>query len=166
VLADSDYVAAERQLGRAPRSLAGVAARCPRGRPSVLLQAPYGDAGEPFPTLYWLSCPALVQAVGRYEAEGGIAELRQQLVDDPSLADDLAAAETRVLERRSRLAHAGPRLDGGAALLAGIAGEAPAGGLKCLHAHAALALADPPYRLGQLVLERARASYPEPCCLE
>jgi hypothetical protein len=166
VLADSDIVDAQRQLGRAPRSLADVAARCPCGRPSVLVQAPYGEAGDPFPTLYWLSCPALVQAIGRYEAEGGIAELTQELVDDPALADDLAAAERRMLERRSSLARVGPRLDGGAALRAGIAGQSPGGGLKCLHAHAALALADPPYRLGRLALDRARASYPDPCCLE
>jgi uncharacterized protein len=166
VLADSDHVDVERQLGRAPRALADVAVRCPRGHPSVLVQAPYGAAGEPFPTLYWLSCPALVQALGRYEAAGGIAELTQQLLDDPALADDLAVAGRRVLERRRRLAAAGPRLDGGAALAAGIAGESPGGGLKCLHAHAALALADPPYRLGRLALDRARASYPDPCCLE
>jgi hypothetical protein len=55
--------------------------------------------------------------------------------------------------------------DDGAALEAGIAGEAPAGGLKCLHAHAATALADPPYRLGARVLELAGATYPDPCCL-
>jgi hypothetical protein len=166
VLAASDLLDAERQLGRAPRSLADVAARCPRGHPSVLVQAPYGPEGEPFPTLYWLSCPALVQAIGRLEAVGGIALLADQLARDPELARDVAAAERRVVETRARLSTSGPQLDGGAALAAGIAGEAPGGGLKCLHAHAALALADPPFRLGELALERASAGYPDPCCLE
>jgi hypothetical protein len=166
VLAASDLLDAERQLGRLPRSLVDVAARCPRGHPSVLVQAPYGPEGEPFPTLYWLSCPALVRAIGRLEAAGGIALLTAELAHDPELARDLAAAERRVVVTRRRLAGSGPRLDGGAALAAGIAGEAPGGGLKCLHAHAAVALADPPVRLGALALERASAVYPDPCCLE
>ncbi len=165
MLADTDLVDAERQLGRAPRSLVDVAARCPWGRPSVLVQAPYDAEGAPFPTLYWLSCPALVQAIGRYEAAGGIAELADELARDPELADDLSEVERRVIATRRRLAGAGPRLDDGAALAAGIAGEAPGGGLKCLHAHAAAALADPPYRLGREALERASATYPRACCL-
>jgi hypothetical protein len=166
VLAGSDLVDAERQLGRAPRSLVGVAARCPFGRPAVLVQAPYDVHGAPFPTLYWLSCPALVRAVGRLEADGGIAVLTAELAGDPELARDLEAVERRVLDARARLAAAGPRLDGGEALRAGIAGEEPGGGLKCLHAHVATALANPPYRLGLLALERARATYPAACCLE
>jgi hypothetical protein len=166
VLADSDLVDAERQLGRAPRALVDVAARCPFGRPAVLVQAPYDDRGAPFPTLYWLSCPALVRAVGRFEAVGGIATLAAELVDDPELAQDMAVVEQRVIDARMRLAGAGPRLDGGEALRAGIAGEAPGGGLKCLHAHVAVALADPAYRLGLVARERARARYPAACCLE
>jgi hypothetical protein len=165
VVADSDRLDAERQLGRAPRSLAGVAARCPFGRPAVLLQAPYDERGAPFPTLYWLSCPALVQAVGRLEAAGGIARVAALLADDPELASDHDRAEERVRSVRARLAPpATPMLDDGAALAAGIAGEASGGGLKCLHAHAALALADPPYLLGERVLELAGATYPTACC--
>ena len=166
VLAGSDLVDAERQLGRAPRSLVGVAARCPFGRPAVLVQAPYDGQGAPFPTIYWLSCPTLVQAVGRFEAAGGIATLTAELAGDPELARDLAVVERRVIDARARLAAPGPRLDGGEALRAGIAGEAPGGGLKCLHAHVATALANPPYRLGLLALERAGATYPAACCLE
>jgi uncharacterized protein len=165
VLAATDLADAERQLGRAPRSLARVAARCPAGRPSVLVQAPYDSAGTPFPTLYWLSCPALVAAVGRLEGSDGIALLTDELAGDDDLAADRAAAEERVRLARRALAGAGPMQDHGAALAAGIAGEAAGGGLKCLHAHAALALADPPYRLGDRVLELAGARYPVPCCL-
>jgi uncharacterized protein len=165
VLADSDLVDAERQLGRAPRALVDVAARCPHGRPSVLVQAPYDGEGRPFPTLYWLSCPSLVQAIGRFEAAGGVAALTDELRGDPSLARELAAVEQRVAETRRRLAGPAARLDDGAALATGIAGQAPGGGLKCLHAHAAVALADPPYRLGRLALARAEAVYPGSCCL-
>jgi hypothetical protein len=165
VVADADRLDAERQLGRAPRSLAGVAARCPFGRPSVLLQAPYDASGAPFPTLYWLSCRALVQAVGALEAEGGIALVAALLADDAEMAADHDLAAQRVRSARARLAQpGGPMLDQGAALAAGIAGEATGGGLKCLHAHAALALADPPYLLGERVLELAGATYPTVCC--
>ena len=165
MLIESDLAAAERQLGRGPRSLVAVAARCPYGRPSVLVQAPYGASGEPFPTLYWLSCPALVQAIGRLEGAGGIELLAGELARDPELAVDHDAAERRLRDASEALAGAGPRLDGGAALEAGIAGEAPGGGVKCVHAHAALALADPPYLLGERALALADARYPDTCCL-
>ena len=85
------------------------AARCPCGRPSVLVQAPYdAEAGAPFPTLYWLSCPALVQAIGRLEASGGIELLADELARDPELAADLTprssggCVATRRRPRRSR----------------------------------------------------------------
>ena len=58
----------------------------------------------------------------------------------------------------------GPRADGGAALATSLEGGAPRAPLKCLHAHAAAALAAPPYALGRLVLERARPATPEVCC--
>ena len=98
----SRICAAERQLGRAPRSLVAVAARCPYGRPSVLVQAPYSEAGEPFPTLYWLSCPALVQAIGRFEASGGIELLTGELARDPELAADHDAARAPVARDATR----------------------------------------------------------------
>jgi hypothetical protein len=65
---------------------------------------------------------------------------------------------------RGALAGPPPYVDGGAALATGIGGTAPGGGLKCLHAHAAAALAAGPYALGERVLERAGAAYPEVCC--
>lgn len=164
VLAERDLADAERQLGRTPRALVRVAARCPYGRPSVLVQGPYDDAGTPFPTLYWLSCPALAQAIGRLEGEDGVARLTAALAADDALALGRRETEARVRATRCALPRPATLLDAGAALAAGIAGEAPGGGLKCLHAHAAAALADPPYRLGELVLELASARYPAGCC--
>jgi hypothetical protein len=165
VLTTTDIADAGRQLGRTPRALAGVAARCAHGHPAVLLQAPYDEAGVPFPTLYWLSCPALVEAVGQLEGAGGIARLQHELAHDEALEADRLDVEARVRAARQALAPDGPMLDDGAALAAGIAGEAPGGGLKCLHAHAATALADPPYRLGERVLELAAAGVPSTCCV-
>jgi uncharacterized protein len=159
-----DREAIEHQLGRPPRALAGVAARCVLGGPSVIAQRPYDGAGTPFPTTYWLSCRVLVRAVGELESSGGIAELEAELAARPGLRRSRASADARVGAVRDGLAGGGPRLDGGAALTASLDGAPLAAPLKCLHAHAAVALGAPPYAFGALVLERARPQMPERCC--
>ncbi|HEY3614949.1 MAG TPA: DUF501 domain-containing protein [Gaiellales bacterium] len=159
-----DREAIERQLGRPPRALAGVAARCPHGGPSVIAQRPYDAHGTPFPTTLWLSCRALVHAVGELESGGGIAALEGDLAARPALRRSRVAADARVAALRARLAPAGPRVDDGAVLATSLDGGSPGAPLKCLHAHAAVALAAPPYALGSLVLERAGAETPERCC--
>src|SRR5207245_11195784 len=90
-----------RQLGRPPRALRGVAARCPFGRPAVTVQEPYDLAGEPFPTTYYLTCPHLVAAVSRIEAAGGVERWTQAADRDSELAGSLARAidEQRVIRR-------------------------------------------------------------------
>jgi hypothetical protein len=159
-----DREAIEHQLGRPPRALAGVAARCALGGPSVIAQRPYDAAGTPFPTTFWLSCRVLVRAVGELESGGGIAELEAELAARPGLRRSRASADARVGAARHALAGSGPRLDDGAALTASLDGGPSAAPLKCLHAHAAVALAAPPYAFGALVLERAGAPEPERCC--
>jgi hypothetical protein len=159
-----DLEAIERQLGRPPRALAGVAARCPHGGPSVIAQRPYDEAGEPFPTTFWLSCRALVRAVSELESGGGIVALEADLAARPDLRQSRRRADARVARVRAGLDHGKPRADAGAALRASLEGGVPSAPLKCLHAHAAAALAAPPYALGRLVLERARPVTPEVCC--
>jgi hypothetical protein len=159
-----DREAIERQLGRPPRALAGVAARCAHGGPSVIVQRPYDAAGEPFPTTFWLSCRVLVRAVGELESRGCIAELERELAVRPGLRQSRRRADDRVAAVRTAHDDGGPHADGGAALGASLDGGARAAPLKCLHAHAAVALGAPPYALGRLVLERAGAQTPEACC--
>ena len=161
---ERDREAIERQLGRPPRALAGVAARCSLGGPSVIAQRPYDEAGMPFPTTLWLSCRALVRAVGELESSGGIAAFERELGARPGLRRSRRLADARVAALRRELDGGGPRADGGAALAASLEGGAEAAPLKCLHAHAAVALAAPPYAFGRLVLERAGATTPERCC--
>jgi uncharacterized protein len=161
---ERDREAIERQLGRPPRALAGVAARCAHGGPSVIAQRPYDEGGAPFPTTLWLSCRNLVRAVGKLESRGGIAELERELAARPGLRQSRRQADARVAALRAGLAVVGPRPDGGAALRTSLEGGAPAAPLKCLHAHAAAALGSPPYALGRLVLELADAPAPEVCC--
>jgi hypothetical protein len=161
---ERDREAIERQLGRPPRALAGVAARCVHGGPSVIAQRPYDEAGEPFPTTFWLSCRVLVRAVGELESNGGIVALEAELAARPDLRESRREADARVAALRAALDGGGPHADGGAALASSLEGGAPSAPLKCLHAHAAAALASPPYPFGRLVLERAQPVTPGVCC--
>jgi hypothetical protein len=127
------------QLGRPARAFRRVAARCTHGFPAVTEQAPFGDDGTPFPTTYYLTCPWLVAEIARVEAAGGVERYSRAAVEDPALAGSLAAADAE--QRRLR-----PELP------VGIAGTRTPENLKCLHAHAAFALARPGYRLGEEIL--------------
>jgi hypothetical protein len=161
---ERDREAIERQLGRPPRALAGVAARCVHGGPSVIAQRPYDELGEPFPTTFWLSCRVLVRAIGELESSGGIAALESELAARPALRQSRLRADARVRALRSALDQGGHRADAGSVSTTSLEGGIPSAPLKCLHAHAAVALAAPPYAFGRLVLERARPPTPEACC--
>jgi hypothetical protein len=146
---DREIVA--RQLGRAPRAFRRVAVRCPFGRPAVTEQAPVDEDGRPFPTQYYVTCPALVSAISRLEAAGGVERWTRAALDEPELAASLAAAQ--IAQRALR-----PEID------AGIGGSTRSGSLKCLHAHAAFALARPGYELGDQILAELPSLWPDSCC--
>jgi uncharacterized protein len=159
-----DREAVARQLGRAPRALRRVAARCPFGSPAVTEQEPYDEDGRPFPTTYYMTCRHLVAAVARLEAAGGVERWTEKAQADDGLRASLARAteEQRVL----RLELAAGRLgrDGGASLELGIGGNHAPEQLKCLHAHVAFALARPGYELGKSILAELEPVWPSRCC--
>jgi uncharacterized protein len=130
------------QLGRPARPFRRVAVRCAYGFPAVTEQAPFGPDGEPFPTTYYLTCPWLVSAIARIEAAGGVERFSDAARSDPGLRGSVERADAE--QRRIR-----PELD------VGIGGTRDHAKLKCLHAHAAFALARPGYELGERVLEEA-----------
>ena len=134
-----DLRVVSRQLGRPARPFRRVAVRCPHGFPAVTEQPPFDEDGRPFPTTYYLTCPHLVAALARLEAGGGVGRWARAAAEDPALAASLAEADAE--QRRSR-----PELD------VGIGGTRRPGALKCLHAHAAFALARPGYELGERIL--------------
>jgi uncharacterized protein len=149
---DTDRAVVEKQLGRPPRAFRRVVVRCPFGRPAVTEQAPYDDTGEPFPTTFWLTCPHLVAAVARLEAAGGVERWTRAAAQDPELHESLDRADEE--QRRLR-----PELD------LGVGGaRTGARSLKCLHAHAAFALARPGYLLGERILAELEPLWPEVCC--
>jgi uncharacterized protein len=147
-----DRAIVERQLGRPPRALRRVVVRCPWGRPAVTEQEPFDDSGEPFPTTYYLTCPQLVAAIARLEAAGGVERWSRLAREDPELR---ASAERGHEEQRLLRAE----------LPGGIGGQTRTGGLKCLHAHAAFALARPGYQLGERILAEVEPLWPsQECC--
>jgi hypothetical protein len=163
---EGDRTAVEALLGRAPRGLEGVAWRCPHGGPAVIEQRPYAEDGTPFPTTWWIACRHLSRAVARLESAGGVSRANAALAEDAALAADRARAEERLRLRRRALAPPGHhRPDDGAVLDTGIGGGRPGGPVKCLHAHAAVALAGGPYALGEQVLAEADVEpWPGRCC--
>ena len=147
-----DWEIVERQLGRSPRAFRRVAVRCPFGLPAVTEQAPFDREGTPFPTEFWLTCPHLAARIARLEAAGGVERWTAAAAADRTLAASLASAHAE--QRALR-----PELRGG------VGGTTRGGGLKCLHAHAAFALARPGYLLGDLILADAGPLWPqERCC--
>lgn len=142
------------QIGRDVRGGVAVAARCRYGLPAVVRTSPFLPDGTPFPTLYWLSCPAAGVAVGRLEAAGWNASLSRRVADEPELAAAHRAAHEQYLAQRDALAR--------------LPGEPGVGGLpgrvKCLHAlyaHEAATGADPVGRIVRRVVEPIDC--PGPC---
>ena len=135
----SDEATIAAQLGRTPRGMAGVAWRCPCGRPGVVATHPALPDGTPFPTTYYLTCPRAVAACSTLEAEGVMREMADRLAHDPDLARAYVCAHEAYLADRRALSGdlRVPRIDG-----------VSAGGMpdrvKCLHALAAHALAAGP----------------------
>jgi hypothetical protein len=128
-----------------------VAVRCPFGRPAVTEQAAFDADGRPFPTQFYVTCPHLVAAISRLEAAGGVERWTRAVEADDGLARSLEVAQAE--QRRLR-----PEID------AGIGGSTRTGSLKCLHAHAAFALARPGYELGDRVLAELPSLWPDSCC--
>ena len=160
-----DRALVARQLGRAPRAFRRVVVRCPYGTPAVTEQDPYDAGGQPFPTTYYLTCPRLVSAIARLEAAGGVERWSSAVLEEGALAASLARATEEQRTTRHELAARTTGPDGGTSLDLGIGGSRSPENLKCLHAHAAFALARPGYELGERILAEVEPLWPaEGCC--
>ena len=162
----NDAEAVALQLGRSPRALRRVVARCPFGLPAVTEQEPYDDEGRPFPTTYYLTCPHAVASVARLEAAGGVERWSEAAQADEALRASLARATEEQRAVRRELAAGRTGRDDGASLELGIGGTAAPERLKCLHAHVAFALARPGYELGERVVAELDALWPPVCCTD
>lgn len=133
---DGDIAAFTEQLGREPRGLLAVGARCACGAPAVTVTSPRLPDGSPFPTLFYLTLPWVVKEVSRLESSGKMQEYNERLADDAELAQSHREAHESFVERRNLLEDI-PEISG-----------TSAGGMpdrvKCLHALVGYALAAGP----------------------
>jgi hypothetical protein len=109
--ADLDAVA--RQLGREPRGVIAIAYRCPNGEPGVVMTAPRLPDGTPFPTLYYLTHPALTAAASRLESSGVMKEMTVRLAAEPELAAAYRRAHESYLAERDAVEPLGTTFSGG-----------------------------------------------------
>jgi hypothetical protein len=149
-----DLDTVSRQLGRPARDIVEIGARCVCGNPLVATTAPRLSSGIPFPTVYYLTHPAVTAAVSRLEANGEMNTMNERLENDA----ELAAAQQRAHEDYLSVRAAIGRRSG--------VGEVPeiadvsAGGMparvKCLHVMVGHALAAGPgvNALGDEALEK------------
>jgi len=135
------------QIGRPPRGMVAVESRCAFGYPIVISVDPLVPSrdgkgpAEPFPTRFWLTCPALVEEISRVEASGAADRIEEEMAADPDLAARVRADHARhAAERFAALRGAAREEAERRGLLdylrdAGIGGTADLRNLKCLHAH-------------------------------
>ncbi len=142
----SDREAVAALIGREPLAGYAVAVRCPFGAPAVVRNRPRDARGRPFPTRDWLTCRALAEAVSRLEAAGGV----RMLEHDEGVREEILAAH-----RRHRALHEGHR----------VAGSGDPRHVKCLHAHLAFAMDEGGSPVGDWIMERSGARWPERCCV-
>lgn len=109
----ADLEVVGRQLGREPRGVLEISYRCPNGEPAVVKTAPKLPDGTPFPTLYYLTHPALTAAASRLESSGLMAEMTARLKQDPELAAGYRAAHESYLAERDAIETLGTTFTGG-----------------------------------------------------
>ena len=147
-IASTDLNVIELQLGREPRGVIEISARCVCSDPLVVRTLPRLPDGTPFPTTYYITCPKLSGAIGTLESSGLMREMENLLELDPELATSYASAHEDYLTERNAIEFV-PELDG-----------ISAGGMptrvKCLHVLIGHSLAKGPgvNPLGDLALER------------
>jgi hypothetical protein len=69
----------------------------------VVQTNPRLENGTPFPTLYYLTQPAATAAVSTLEATGLMAQLQEQLAQDPDLQAEYLAAHNSYLSEREAI---------------------------------------------------------------
>ncbi|MCH9275486.1 DUF501 domain-containing protein [Bifidobacterium amazonense] len=160
---DKDIAIVERQLGRYPRGMVAVGARCVCGRPLAVITRPVLPGGIPFPTTCYLTSPEAVKAASHVEADGGMREYNELLAADESVRAAYHDAHLRYLAFRHELAL---RLGDSEEHIA----DTSAGGMpvrvKCLHALLAQTLVMGPRAnpIGDLTLKRIADEFSPTVC--
>ena len=158
------------QLGRPARGVVAIARTCPYGYPQVTVNHPLrreGDSFEVFPTLFWLTCPYLVEEVARLESAGWVKRLEARLREDPELAARYVRAHEAYRKERLSLLSQEARAflkqkRAWTSVETGVAGLRNLRRVKCLHAQLAHFLARGDNPVGELVARLLPGLYCSP----
>ncbi len=90
-----------------------VSFRCPNGEPAVVKTAPRLPDGTPFPTLYYLTHPALTAAASRLESGGLMRDMTERLASDEDLAAAYRHAHESYLAERDAIESLGTKVTAG-----------------------------------------------------
>ena len=160
---DAERAIVEKQLGRFPRGMVAVGARCVCGRPLAVITRPCLEDGTPFPTTCYLTCPEAVKAVSRVEADGIMREYNELLQSDEDLKKQYERAHKYYLEFRHELAVSLGDSEEHISQMS--AGGMPVR-VKCLHALLAqtLVMGKGVNPIGDMVLERIKDEFDPKVC--
>lgn len=159
-----DIDAVARQLGRYPRGMVAVGARCAVcGTPLVTVTRPLVNGSIPFPTTFYLTSPEATKAVSRLESAGVMAQWTSRLQTDEGLHERYRAAHRQYLEFRDCLA---ARLGDSQEHITGVSAGGMPDRVKCLHALVAQSLVMGPgvNPIGDWALEQIRADFDHTVC--
>ncbi|MCI1902130.1 MAG: DUF501 domain-containing protein [Bifidobacteriaceae bacterium] len=134
---EAEIAVVERQLGRYPRGMVAVGARCVCGTPLAVITRPLVDGKIPFPTTCYLTSPEAVKAMSHLEAEGRMNDFTEQLAQDEELQASYQRAHAMYLELRHDLART---LGDSEEHIAGTTAGGMPVRVKCLHALSAQSL--------------------------
>lgn len=133
------------QLGRKPRNLRGIANRCKVGYPQVLVTYPIFEQNNElklFPTIYWLSCPKLVEQIFLLESKGLVQQIQEEVLADSDKRQELIAAHKDYAQKRIELLSESDldnlkEYPGRWRVISqsGVGGIMAKEGIKCLHTH-------------------------------
>jgi hypothetical protein len=129
------------------------------GFPTTVVSPSRLSDGTPFPAFAWLTCPWLSERASEAESGGTTAEWAHRATHDADLSSLLI--ETDRALRELRAAESGGQ-DACAAV--GIAGQRDPLGVKCLHAHVALALVGIEDPIGKHLLGECDPACPDERC--
>lgn len=160
---DHDIDLVQRQLGRYPRGMVAVGARCVCGRPLAVITRPVLPGGIPFPTTCYLTGPEAVKAASHVEAAGVMQQYNDMLASDEELKAAYEQAHNLYLAFRHELAG---RLGDSEEHIEGTSAGGMPVRVKCLHALLAQSLVMGPgvNPIGDLVLERVKDEFDPTVC--
>ncbi|KFI54578.1 exopolyphosphatase [Bifidobacterium choerinum] len=160
---DEDVETVGAQLGRFPRGMVAVGARCRCGRPLAVITRPLVDGRIPFPTTMYLTSPEAVKAASHLEADGLMKEYNARLNEDEDLRRAYERAHMMYLAFRHALAM---RLNDDETHIEGTSAGGMPTRVKCLHALVAQSLVMGPgvNPIGDDALERMRGEFDADVC--